>query len=127
MQFIDLEAQQKRIREQISSNIQKVLAHGQYIMGPEIGALEKRLAAYVGVKHATACSSGTDALLLALMAHGVGPGDIVLTTPFTFIATAEVICLLGATPVYVDIDPQTFTKLCIIVLTFYFHLAIQMA
>jgi UDP-2-acetamido-2-deoxy-ribo-hexuluronate aminotransferase len=108
MQFIDLEAQQKRIREQISSNIQKVLDHGQYIMGPEIGALEKRLAAYVGVKHAIACSSGTDALLLALMAHGVGPGDIVLTTPFTFIATAEVVCLLGATPVYVDIDPQTF-------------------
>jgi UDP-2-acetamido-2-deoxy-ribo-hexuluronate aminotransferase len=108
MQLIDLEAQQKRIRDQISSNIQKVLAHGQYIMGPEIFLLEKELAAYVGVKHAIACSSGTDALLLALMAHGVGPGDIVLTTPFTFIATAEVICLLGATPVYVDIDPQTF-------------------
>ena len=108
MQFIDLEAQQKRIRDQISSNIQKVLDHGQYIMGPEIGALEKWLAAYVGVKHAIACSSGTDALLLALMAYGVGPGDIVLTTPFTFIATAEVVCLLGATPVFVDIDPQTF-------------------
>ena len=108
MQFIDLEAQQKRIRDQISSNIQKVLDHGQYIMGPEIGALEKRLAAYVGVKHAIACASGTDALLLALMAYGVGPGDIVLTTPFTFIATAEVVCLLGATPVFVDIDPQTF-------------------
>lgn len=108
MQFIDLETQQKRIHDRIEGNIQKVLDHGQYIMGPEIGALEKRLAAYVGVKHAIACSSGTDALLLALMAYGVGPGDIVFTTPFTFIATAEVVCLLGATPVFVDIDPHTF-------------------
>jgi dTDP-4-amino-4,6-dideoxygalactose transaminase len=77
-------------------------------MGPEIGELESRLAEYAGVKHAISCSSGTDALLLALMAYGVGPGDAVFTSPFTFIATAEVISLLGATPIFVDIDPRTF-------------------
>ncbi len=108
MNFIDLPAQQQRIRMQIEENIRKVLDHGQYIMGPEIGALEQALAEYTGVKHAIACSSGTDALLLALMAYGVGPGDAVFTTPFTFIATAEVVALLGATPVFVDIDPRTF-------------------
>ncbi|MGD9041919.1 MAG: DegT/DnrJ/EryC1/StrS family aminotransferase [Desulfobacteraceae bacterium] len=108
MQFIDLAAQQNLIREKIESNIQAVLAHGKYIMGPEIKALEKRLAEFVGVEHGIACSSGTDALLLALMAYDVGPGDAVLTPPFTFIATAEVISLLGATPVFVDIDPETF-------------------
>ncbi|OPY16646.1 MAG: UDP-2-acetamido-2-deoxy-3-oxo-D-glucuronate aminotransferase [Syntrophus sp. PtaB.Bin075] len=108
MNFIDLPAQQQRIRMQIEENIRKVLDHGQYIMGPEIGALEQALAEYTGVRHAIACSSGTDALLLALMAYGVGPGDAVFTTPFTFIATAEVVALLGATPVFVDIDPRTF-------------------
>lgn len=108
MNFIDLPAQQQRIRMQIEENIRRVLDHGQYIMGPEIGALEQALAEYTGVKHAIACSSGTDALLLALMAYGVGPGDAVFTTPFTFIATAEVVALLGATPVFVDIDPRTF-------------------
>ena len=77
-------------------------------MGPEIGVLEERLRAYVGVKHAVSCASGTDALLMALMAYGVGPGDAVFTTPFTFVATAEVVSLLGATPVFVDIDPETF-------------------
>ena len=77
-------------------------------MGPEIKALEEKLADFVGARHAIACSSGTDALLLALMAYGVGPGDAVITSPFTFIATAEVIALLGATPVFVDIDPVTF-------------------
>jgi len=108
MQFIDLKAQQARIRETIESNLRGVLDHGRYIMGPEIGELEKRLAAYAGVKHAIGCSSGTDALLLALMALDIGPGDAVFTTPFTFVATAEVVSLLGATPVFVDIDRTTY-------------------
>ena len=108
MQFVDLAAQQKRIRNKIESNIAAVLDHGRYIMGPEIKQLEARLADYVGVKHAIGCASGTDALLMALMACGVGPGDAIFTSPFTFIATAEVISLLGATPVFVDIDPLTY-------------------
>ena len=108
MQFIDLSVQQKRIRDQIENNIMAVLDHGQYIMGPEIQLLEKKLANYVGVNFAVSCASGTDALLLALMANQVGPGDAIFTTPFTFVATGEVISLLGATPVFVDIDPQTF-------------------
>jgi len=108
MNFIDLAAQQKRIRSELEKNISKVLDHGSYILGPEVKELESKLAEYVGVKYAIACASGTDALLMALMAHSVGPGDAVFTTPFTFIATAEVIALLGATPVFVDIDPQTF-------------------
>ena len=105
---MDLAAQQLRIKDIIDKNIAKVLSHGQYIMGPEIRKLEEKLAAYVGVKHAVGCASGTDALLMALMAYGVGPGDAIFTTPFTFVATAEVISLLGATPVFVDIDPITF-------------------
>ncbi len=108
MQFIDLAAQQKRIKDKIDANIAAILAHGKYIMGPEIGILEKRLAEYTGVKHAIGCASGTDALLMALLAKQIGPGDAVFTSPFTFIATAEVLSLLGATPVFVDIDPQTF-------------------
>jgi dTDP-4-amino-4,6-dideoxygalactose transaminase len=108
MEFIDLHAQQRRIREPIETRIRKVLDHGQYIMGPEIKELESKLAAFVGVKHALGCASGTDALLMALMALGAGPGDAIFTSPFTFIATAEVICLLGATPVFVDIDERTF-------------------
>ena len=108
MQFVDLATQQKRIREKLDKNIHTILDHGKYIMGPEIKALEDRLAKYVGVKHAMGCASGTDALLMALMALEVGPGDAVFTSPFTFIATAEVISLLGATPVFVDIDPKTF-------------------
>lgn len=108
IEFIDLKAQQKRIYPGLKARIEKVLAHGQYIMGPEVAEVEARLAAYVGVKHAITCASGTDALLMVLMAKGVGPGDAVLTTPFTFIATAEVIQLVGATPVFVDIDPRTF-------------------
>jgi len=108
MDFIDLKAQQQRISTLLAENIQRVLAHGQYIMGPEIQELETKLATYVGVKHAISCSSGTDALLMPLMAYGVGPGDAIFTTPFTFIATAEVIQLLGATPVFVDIEPTTF-------------------
>ena len=108
MQFIDLGFQQQRIQEKIEARIRTVLKHGQYIMGPEVRELEERLAAYVGVQHAVACSSGTDALLMALMAYGVGPGDAIFTSPFTFIATAEVISLLGAVPVFVDIDPETY-------------------
>jgi hypothetical protein len=108
VQFIDLAAQQERIRERIEANIAAVLDHGKYIMGPEIQRLEEKLARYVGVKKAISCASGTDALLLALMAYDIGPGDAIFTTPFTFIATGEVISLLGATPVFVDIDPQTF-------------------
>ena len=108
MKFIDLAAQQKRIREKIETNIFKVLDHGQYIMGPEVEKLEERLAEFVGAKHAISCSSGTDALLMALMAYNVGQGDAIFTTPFTFIATAEVISFLGAIPVFVDIDPRTF-------------------
>lgn len=106
--FIDLQAQQKRIRPQLEKRILAVLDHGKYIMGPEVYELEARLAAFAGVKHCVSVANGTDALLMALMAHGVGPGDVVFTTTFTFFATAEVIALLGATPVFVDIDPQTF-------------------
>ncbi len=106
--FIDLSAQQQRIRTKLDKNIHTVLRHGKYIMGPEVKELEERLAAFAGVKHCIGCASGTDALLMALMAMDVGPGDAIFTTPFTFIATAEVISLLGATPVFVDIDPKTF-------------------
>jgi UDP-2-acetamido-2-deoxy-ribo-hexuluronate aminotransferase len=106
--FIDLQAQQRKIHGRIMEKIQGVLAHGQYILGPEVTELEERLAAYVGVRHAISCSSGTDALFIVLMAKGVGPGDAIFTTPFTFIATAEVVQLLGATPVFVDIDPKTY-------------------
>jgi UDP-2-acetamido-2-deoxy-ribo-hexuluronate aminotransferase len=108
MQFIDLKAQQERIRPQIDQAIKRVLDHGKYIMGPEVAQLEKMLAEFVGVKHAIACSSGTDALLLPLMAYEIGPGDAVFTTPFTFFASCEVIALTGATPVFVDIESDTF-------------------
>jgi UDP-2-acetamido-2-deoxy-ribo-hexuluronate aminotransferase len=107
MQFIDLKTQQNRIKEAIDTNIQRVLDHGQYIMGPEVFELEERLADYVGVKHCIGVSSGTDALLIAMMALGVQPGHEVITTPFTFIATGEMIALLGAKPVFVDIDAKT--------------------
>ncbi|MBA4394623.1 MAG: aminotransferase DegT, partial [Desulfobacca sp.] len=97
-----------RIKEKINERIQTVLTHGQYIMGPEVRELEERLADYAGTTRAVGCASGTDALLLALMTYQIGPGDAIFTTPFTFIATAEVISLLGATPIFVDIDPKTF-------------------
>ena len=106
--FIDLAAQQQRIRTKLDKNIHTVLRHGKYIMGPEVKELEERLAAFACVKHCIGCASGTDALLMALMAMDIGPGDAIFTTPFTFIATAEVISLLGATPIFVDIDPKTF-------------------
>ncbi len=108
MQFIDLAAQQQRIRTNIEERIKKVLDHGQYIMGPEVRELEEKLAAYIGVKHAITCSSGTDALLIALMALDIGSGDEVITVPYTWISTAEVIALLGAEPVFVDVQPDTF-------------------
>jgi len=97
--FIDLKAQYKLLESDINEQIQSVLNHGQYIMGPQIAELEEKLAEFCGAKHAITCSSGTDALSLGLMAYDIGPGDAVFTTPFTFFATAEVIALLGATPV----------------------------
>ena len=107
MDFIDLKSQQIRIRQKIDDRIRVVLNHGKYIMGPEVYELEERLAKYVGSKFCISCSSGTDALLIPLLAKGIGPGDAVLTTPFTYIATAEVISLLGAYPIFVDIYPET--------------------
>ena len=106
--FIDLKAQYEQIEGEIRSGIDRVLTHGQFIMGPEVKELEEALARFAGVEHAISCSSGTDALLMPLMAYGVGPGDAVFTTTFTFVATAEVVSLLGATPIFVDIDPRTF-------------------
>ena len=108
MQFIDLAAQQARIKKQIDANIQKVLSHGQYILGPEVAELEDKLAAYCGAKHCISVANGTDALQIALMALGVGVGDEVITPGFTYIATAETVALLGAKPVYVDIVEQTY-------------------
>ncbi|MDI1351280.1 MAG: DegT/DnrJ/EryC1/StrS family aminotransferase [bacterium] len=108
MQFIDLKKQYSLIEHDILNSIKKVLDHGQYIMGPEITELENQLAAFVGVKHAIVNSSGTDALLMALMALNIKPGDEVITSPFSFFATAEVISLCHATPVFVDIDPLTY-------------------
>lgn len=105
--FINLSEQQARLRPQIEQGIEKVLRHGQYIMGPEVTELEGKLAAYTGAKHCITVASGTEALLISLMALGIGPGDEVITTSFTFVATAEVIVLLGATPVFVDIEPDT--------------------
>ena len=108
IQFTDLAEQQKRILPNLEKRISRVLAHGKYIMGPEVFELEKKLSGFLGVKHSISCSSGTDALLMVLMAIDIGPGDAVFTTPFSFMATAEVISLLGATPVFVDIDPLTY-------------------
>ena len=106
--FIDLKTQYNSNKQNIDDAIHRVLDHGQYIMGPEVKELEKQLADYIGVKHALACSSGTDALLLPLMAKDISLGDIVFTTPFTFFASAESITLAGGTPVFVDIDPDTY-------------------
>jgi len=108
IEFIDLKAQQRKILPELERRMKAVLQHGRYIMGPEIQELEERLAAYVGVKHCITVASGTDALLIALMALGVGAGDEVVTTPFTFISTGETIALLGAKPVFVDIDSRTY-------------------
>jgi len=108
MEFIDLKSQYRGIKPSVDRRIQAVLDHGQYIMGPEISLLEEALAARTGAKHCIACSSGTDALLLAMMALGIGMGDEVVTTAFSFFATSEIIALLGAKPVFVDIDPVTY-------------------
>ncbi len=108
MQFIDLKSQQDRIRPQIEDRIRQVLDHGQYIMGPEVKELEEQLASFVNVKHCITCSSGTDALLMALMVLDIGPGDEVITVLYTWISTAEVIALLGAKPVFIDVQPDTF-------------------
>ena len=108
IEFIDLRAQQALIRDRIDAGIARVLAHGQYILGPEVAELEERLSAYTGAAHCIAVANGTDALQIALMALGVGPGDEVVTPGFTYIATAEAAAVLGARPVYVDIDPRTY-------------------
>jgi UDP-2-acetamido-2-deoxy-ribo-hexuluronate aminotransferase len=107
MEFIDLKSQYQASRDLINRRIQAVLDHGQYIMGPEVAELEERLAAYTGARHCITVASGTEALLIALMALGIRPGDEIVTTPFTFIATAETIVLLGAVPVFVDVDART--------------------
>jgi UDP-2-acetamido-2-deoxy-ribo-hexuluronate aminotransferase len=108
MDFIDLKSQYRRIKPSVDERLAKVLAHGQYILGPEVGELEAALARYAGTRHCIAASSGTDTLLIALMALGIGRGDEVITVPFTFFATAEMIALAGAAPVFVDIDPRTW-------------------
>jgi len=105
--FIDLKTQYQALKPQIQARIDAVLEHGQYIMGPEVKELEDKLAAFTGAKHCITCASGTEALLMSLMALGIGPGDEIVTTPFTFVATAEVIVLLGAKPVFVDVEPDT--------------------
>jgi UDP-2-acetamido-2-deoxy-ribo-hexuluronate aminotransferase len=107
IEFIDLKAQYAALRDDINARIQKVLDHGQYILGPEVKELEEKLAAYTGAKHCITCASGTEALLMSLMALGIGPGDEVITSPFTFAATAEMIVLAGAKPVFVDIERDT--------------------
>ena len=106
--FIDLKAQQNRIKDKIDAGIQSVLTHGQYILGPEVTELEEKLAAYVGAKYCITCANGTDALQIAQMAFGIGPGDEVITPGFTYIATAETVALLGAKPVYVDVNSKTY-------------------
>jgi len=108
MQFINLKAQYEKIKDKIDQRIRTVLEHQRFIMGPEVKELEDALSSYVGVKHCIGVSSGTDALQIAMMALGIKPGDEVITTPFSFIATAETIVLLGAKPVFVDIDPRTY-------------------
>lgn len=108
IEFIDLKIQQAKIKDKIDAGIQRVLAHGQYILGPEVSELEERLAAFVGAKYCITCANGTDALQIAQMALGIGPGDEVITPGFTYIATAETVALLGAKPVYVDVDPRTY-------------------
>lgn len=108
MEFIDLQTQRARIKDKIDAGIQRVLAHGKFILGPEVTELESRLAAYTGAKYCITCANGTDALQIAQMALGIGPGDEVITPGFTYIATAETAAVLGAKPVYVDIDPRTY-------------------
>jgi UDP-2-acetamido-2-deoxy-ribo-hexuluronate aminotransferase len=108
MDFIDLKSQYQRLKADIDAGIQRVLDHGQYILGPEVAELEEKLAAYTGSKYCISVANGTDALQIAQMALGIGPGDEVITPGFTYIATAETVALLRAKPVYVDIDPRTY-------------------
>lgn len=108
MEFIDLKAQQARIRDRIDARIRAVLDHGQYILGPEVAQLEQQLAAYTGAGHCISCANGTDALVIALLALGVGRGDEVIVPAFSFFATAEAVALVGATPVFVDIEPRSW-------------------
>ena len=108
IEFIDLKQQQERIKDKLDSAIQRVLAHGQYILGPEVAELEEKLVAFTGARFCITCANGTDALQIAQMALGIGPGDEVITPGFTYIATAETVALLGAKPVYVDVDPLTY-------------------
>jgi UDP-2-acetamido-2-deoxy-ribo-hexuluronate aminotransferase len=105
--FVDLKTQYRALQTQIDARIRSVLEHGQFILGPEVGELEAKLAAYTGAAHCVTCASGTEAILIALMALGIGPGDEVITTPFSFVATAEVIVLAAATPVFVDVERDT--------------------
>lgn len=107
IEFIDLKAQYRAIKADVDARIHKVLDHGQYILGPEVAEMEQRLAAYTGAGHCISCASGTEALLMSLLALDIGPGDEVITTPFTFAATAEMIVLAGAKPVYVDVERDT--------------------
>ncbi len=108
MQFIDLQAQRRRIETEINSAVQGVIESGRYVLGPEVGELERQLAAWCGAKHSVSCANGTDALALPLMAWGVGAGDAVLCPSFTFVATAQVVPWTGATPVFVDVLPDTY-------------------
>lgn len=108
MEFIDLKTQYRKLKESVDARIHAVLEHGQFILGPEVLELEAALAQRTGSKYCISCASGTDALLIALMSLGISPGDEVITSPFTFIATVEMIVLLGARPVFVDIDPRTW-------------------
>ena len=108
IEFIDLKAQQARLKDRIDAGIQNVLSHGQSILGPEVQELEEKLAAYVGAKYCITCANGTDALQIVQMAFGIGPGDEVITPGFTYIATAETVAVLGAKPVYVDVNPKTY-------------------
>jgi dTDP-4-amino-4,6-dideoxygalactose transaminase len=106
--FVDLGAQQQRLRTAIDAAISRVLDHGHYIMGPEVAELEQRLATFTGARHALTCGSGTDALMLGLLANGVRPGDVVVVPSFTFVATAEAVALLGAIPLFADVDRSSF-------------------
>src|SRR5215831_12267828 len=106
--FIDVAAQRRRLGARIDEAIARVTAHCQFILGPEVAVLEGELATFCGARHAISCASGTDALVLVLMAKGIGPGDAVICPSFTFCATAEVVALLGATPVFADVDEATF-------------------
>jgi len=106
--FIDLAAQRSRLKDRIDAAVMKVLDEGRYILGPEVEELESQLAEFAGIGRALSCANGTDAILLPLMAWGIGPGDAVFVPSFTFASTAEVVVLAGASPVFVDVDPNTY-------------------